>query len=841
MEAAAKTVQLLTQRILPDKPHHLSYFPDWRYRVPAESSKPKSKKHFEEWDNRRLQYTTLVSEADRGVLMTRSYYDMRVEPQKPVPRELNNLAKSGVEKKKLSLSDYKNKKTGVASDTSTPEPASARKKDAQRAAADSRPVPEIRRPDGHKSREAQHIVDNKSQKLRENIVVDMRYLIHPRSDLKRTQTDQSRLPPKPPTKASLPPRPMSPESRKRGADDDDLRPPKRPRPDVGRVSEDRSRTPRDELPRRKDRNLSATYDRDTAREKPASSLLPNGRVVSKSATGANRVPSPAGRVRGDSVNGVRPSINVTSASSKNTPKDRHERDRNDSSSSKSSVPPLLSPLHLNLDSHDASENRERKRAREDAVDGTRSSKTAKKLEPPPPQRKRERTPVELPPLLSPTLPPIVEAELSRIKAATPKPVEAKAKDDRSKDKENRAKDKEDRRREDRGKVEKASSIARKAPVEQDDEDSSEKERPRKQFIVTLKIPKKLRQTVERILRLPQGKGRHERDASSDLPPPSQAKKRPVNNSEKTEDTISVKRPRPSDFSVSSRLPPPPSTPSKKTTTAMERVSSNNSQVDTPGDGTTATPSVPGSSERPVNGTDNRAEIRAQNDRQSQYVSLGRTLKHRGQNTRQNASLHAPDAVNGNSRNNPRYKLGCVYMVESLLAFITSFKALNNSRALQGKPGDPAIWESLFPFLDHAENDFRRLDQGIYRPLYVLVLWLHQYSIEQYLKCYDSFAEPDDHITVKDYVRHSRIGSRLSRTVQDIFDSNYGFMDSDLCVNVRQFQTAFESSVLPEVLRILRLWCEAEGVDWTPEVHPRQDNYRQDIPRQDRRNAHGTGG
>ncbi|UZP42294.1 hypothetical protein NXS19_010110 [Fusarium pseudograminearum] len=80
MEAAAKTVQQLTQRILPEKPHHLSYSADWRYHVPANESR---QKHPEEWDITRLQYSTLVSEADRGVLLTRSYYDMRVEPRNP--------------------------------------------------------------------------------------------------------------------------------------------------------------------------------------------------------------------------------------------------------------------------------------------------------------------------------------------------------------------------------------------------------------------------------------------------------------------------------------------------------------------------------------------------------------------------------------------------------------------------------------------------------------------------------------------------------------------------------------------------------------------------------------
>lgn len=123
MDAAAKTVESLSQHILPDKPHHLSYNPLWRFRP-----RPDDASRFEEWCNSRLQYMTLVSHADRGTVLTRSYYDMREEPPKPVPREVSALAKAGGDKKKkLSLSDYKNKRTGAVS--SPPGPAVSKPKD----------------------------------------------------------------------------------------------------------------------------------------------------------------------------------------------------------------------------------------------------------------------------------------------------------------------------------------------------------------------------------------------------------------------------------------------------------------------------------------------------------------------------------------------------------------------------------------------------------------------------------------------------------------------------------------------------------------------------------------
>lgn len=144
MEAAAKTVELLSQRILPQEPHHLSYSPDWRYRTPlAKPNKPNKPARFDEWHNTRLQYLTFVSDADRGVLLTRPDYDMREEPPKPAPREVTALTKGGAEKKKLSLSDYNKKKTTGAISDSPPEPAIAKRNEAERASPSAVPASSV--------------------------------------------------------------------------------------------------------------------------------------------------------------------------------------------------------------------------------------------------------------------------------------------------------------------------------------------------------------------------------------------------------------------------------------------------------------------------------------------------------------------------------------------------------------------------------------------------------------------------------------------------------------------------------------------------------------------------
>ena len=196
MEAAAKSVEALSEHLLPEKPHQLSFSPDWRYRPPPddddnETRSRGARRRPEEWHNTRLQYLTFLS-GDRGTLLTRSYYDMREEPLKPVPREVSALSKGAGtgEKKKLSLSDYRNKKTGAAASASPPEPAIAKRKESERAAASTaspasasatastidggRTYPEARKSDGPRIREADSSLGAKPKSTRDNIVVDMR-------------------------------------------------------------------------------------------------------------------------------------------------------------------------------------------------------------------------------------------------------------------------------------------------------------------------------------------------------------------------------------------------------------------------------------------------------------------------------------------------------------------------------------------------------------------------------------------------------------------------------------------------------------------------------------------
>ncbi|KAM0465146.1 hypothetical protein ACHAPV_002141 [Trichoderma viride] len=801
MEAARKTIEVLGQRILPGQPHHLAFHPEWRYRPSHGDSSS-----FEEWHHPRLQYLTLLSEADRGVLLTKSDYDMREEPAKPLPREVNALAKGG-EKKKLSLSDYKNKKTGATSSTSPPEPSIAKKKESERAgdlsastgaASDHKPTSEsksaseARKADRHRPRESDPLVDAKQRPGRE-----------PAADM--------RLPPKPPTKHPLPPRPPSPNSKKRVADpDDDLRPQKRSKADAGKHIDDRVPHSRDEAQRRKDRVSSSTPYKDAPSHKDDrltnSSSLPNGRAILKGAVSSSRNnnnTSPASRPRGDSMNGIRP---TGTGSNRNTPTKLD--------TSKSSVPPLLSPLHLTFEDRN-SENKsqakqEKRRAREDSRERDKSPIRHKKSDSTS-EVKRQRSPARIPPLLSPTLPPVVEAALEaalhlRKKIPTEvlevKPL--KSKDDK----------------------EKELPSKKKKPAtdyhSDDDEPLSQKpQKPQKSLIVMIKVPKKLRKDVKRILALSsstaarkelQAQSQERSAAPEDFIQPPPARKRPVAPTEAAalSETNAQKKPKAADIPSSSRLPAP-TTPSKKGATSMSRVSSSNSLAQTPGDAVNATPSASTSSDRRVNGHDvhrsESAEARTMREKEAKFNALGRRLKHEA-DTAMRGGRRSP-GTNGHTRE-PDLGKGYVISVESLLAFMAGFQAQNIYRGLCNKRSDPTGWNSLFPLLDFIQGQMKRQETHTRRflPLYVLVLHLHSVAITELIRCH---VVENSTLPLPDWFALERKRLKL---LSQINEASNNIDARDLRLSVPSHATL--DDMTSASIRILRTWCSGEHIDWAPD-------------------------
>lgn len=108
MDGAAKSrLEKVAQHILPHRPHHLSLSLGRRY--------PKPDGFWYTGASGPLQYLTFVSQADRGIVLTRPFYDICEEPETAPPMPTKVLAKGEI--KKLSIKDYQKKKNSSASPT----------------------------------------------------------------------------------------------------------------------------------------------------------------------------------------------------------------------------------------------------------------------------------------------------------------------------------------------------------------------------------------------------------------------------------------------------------------------------------------------------------------------------------------------------------------------------------------------------------------------------------------------------------------------------------------------------------------------------------------------------
>lgn len=101
MENTADRIRSVVKNLLPERPHHLSLYPDRKYPVPPNYWQHQSP----------LQYSTFISDADRGVLLTRPYFDICDEPELSPATPQPNV-RTGPKKalNKMSFKDYKKQK-----------------------------------------------------------------------------------------------------------------------------------------------------------------------------------------------------------------------------------------------------------------------------------------------------------------------------------------------------------------------------------------------------------------------------------------------------------------------------------------------------------------------------------------------------------------------------------------------------------------------------------------------------------------------------------------------------------------------------------------------------------
>lgn len=104
MEVAAERIRSV-KKLLPERPHHLALSLGRKYPVPPNF-----------WDHQSpLQYSTFLSDADRGLLLTRPYYDICDEPEAPLPtRQSTPQAGSKKAGSKMTLEVWKSKKVATS-------------------------------------------------------------------------------------------------------------------------------------------------------------------------------------------------------------------------------------------------------------------------------------------------------------------------------------------------------------------------------------------------------------------------------------------------------------------------------------------------------------------------------------------------------------------------------------------------------------------------------------------------------------------------------------------------------------------------------------------------------
>ena len=632
MEEAAKSIDSLTKHILPSRPHCLSRFPDRRYRPHPDE------KRLEEQDCRPLQYLTFVSDADRGVTLTRAYFDIREEPVNPHNATSNTPTPRIDPTKpvtKLSLKDYKNR--GKQSEGDSPTKSRAPQPNAATAPKSKPPPPP-------------------SKNVPEIVAKDMDSLGDAKKGVSKPKSETARR------------RSPSPDVKKRVvAREDDTRPTKRIKAEDPPTNAPGARATKAEPPSKLERKIS--HERKPSREtKPLSGAMANGRAALNNSSQQNSSPKPGIRVNGSQK----------STTTNNTPK------KNDgtANSQSSSVPPLLSPLRIDgLDpkSEDLKTTRASPKKKPLEVSSAKAVKKSRDDRETSPSPKKRKLPLKVPPLLSPTLPPIVMEELERMKNAPSKdaPRSSQA-------------------------AESPLPPAQKTVKSKREETiyvESKKEEPER-FIAVLKYKKRNVRRVLRLLALPprpkkQVDGPKE-DASarerSDSLEPGVPRKRPRTAAE-AHPTEATKRPR-----TSENLQP--STPLPKQSASMTRVASSSSLAGTPGTANDLTPGAPPHSESRRAPVDVE-QVRKLIARANTFRSLGTKLKHERDAIMRGAKGPA-------SERDHYTAMGAG--TQCLLAFMVSFKIESDARDLEQKVRNHSSWKELMPLLRVIRNDCAKNNQ-----------------------------------------------------------------------------------------------------------------------------------
>ncbi|KAI0131240.1 hypothetical protein F4814DRAFT_405337 [Daldinia grandis] len=622
MEEVTKHIETLVKDVLPFKAHYLSLDTTRRYRPHADD------KRLEEQDIRPLQYTTFVSDAERGVLLTRAYFDVREEPLNPVsatdtptPRRTD----PSKPKTKLSLKDYKNRKK-------SPDGEETPKSVAQPSKTNAPPKKKL---------------DSATKEVEDHRVIKKEI-----PDAKPSMRPEAR-------------RPRSPSlDRKRRVieAEQESKPAKRSKIENSTPNSISSRSLKDSAAQKPERQVAS--ERKLLRDIKGTPTT-NGKPSLNSTGNKGVSPRPPSQ-----VNGTQKIIK-----NKDGPDKKVE---NNSASKVPYVPPLLSPIDIfdYMDDSKPSRPSPKKKPAESNSLKPPSKKSREDREPSPSPKKRK-----VPPLLSPTLPPIVLEELARTKSASK---------DSSQRSSQIASDSPN------GQKKGAKASRREETIHVDSGKGQ-----RESLIVTLKYKKRTAKTIERLLNLPPGGrkksnllgegGRVARDRSDSLEPGT-ARKRPVADPPNE----AIKRPKVQEkVQEKAQENPRPSTPPGPSS-RMTRGASNSSQVGTPGvtNGLTPAAQPPDRRRPPVD----PEKLHRLQSRASNFIKLGTQLKHE-----RDAVLKNPtDGVSERDR-----QVAIAAGIQCVVSFLLAFKLQLEASDLERKRASTRPMRELLLLFRVARSDCAR--------------------------------------------------------------------------------------------------------------------------------------
>ncbi|KAL1854868.1 hypothetical protein Daus18300_011286 [Diaporthe australafricana] len=726
MEVAAERIRSAVKNLLPERPHHLALSLDRKYPVPPNF-----------WHHQSpLQYSTFLSDADRGLLLTRPYFDICDEPEAPVPtRQSTPLAGAKKAGNKVSLKDWKNKKVA----TSPTENGILGRMDdkKQQAPPAQRSEKDVSRRDQDKVRPAGIQRDSKGQDARGN------------GDTERAKSSLSKI-------ASRDAPSPSSEGKKRPLEqDDNTRPHKKTKPSESQPPEMPRKPPRPETP------SSREHVRSTSKD---------GRSGGPQSNPSTRSAQPSSK---EHPHAVSPKITVNGTKSQSSAS-RNPVPPKPDTSGKHLVPPLLSPLRR-LPFDEDLETRSPKKKTADIQTTTGKSQN-KPSRPEVTVKKKAATP-ELPPILSPTLPPMVEEALARIQK-TPLKGEASLPPSQSSD---------------------APTSARKTRPADDVEADA---RPSK--IVMIKYKKAIRKRIQSLLALPSRPWPKERSLSAeDTPPP--AKKRPRATEPTVEpgaNSVAAKRPRAPEVTGSKAPYTPPKPP-----TANSLSAPGSSQTQTPGGKVAQTPSAGDAAQTGREGGSQAAKETLKR-RWDEFCKTGKRLKHKRDGEFQ---------TNGTGPNGGaqlRDYRRAMLTIEMILAYMIAFRSLNQRSEISGAAMEMASWLTLEPHLRELKQMARHSTS-----LQALAYQLHGIVINELIRAYASMGVhggellklgKDQHMAVFHAMRNNpRIWTEANELRGKVSDKNLR------TPTMGNWTTPHKAA--SDVLLVLARFAEREHVNWRAEV------------------------